>query len=87
MLKLSHHKPTSRGYVTHKGKRYYVPGRWPADQKKAPLEMEAAYRLLVRQLLGDPTVVDLREQALLSGDLTMSELCCRYLKINEVSTK
>jgi len=80
MLKLSHHKIMQKGYVTHQSKRHYVPGKWPREMKKAPAEVQAAYRLLVRRLLGDKSVEAQAEEPVLSGELTILELCGRYLK-------
>ncbi len=83
MLKLSHHKIMQKGYVTHESKRHYVPGKWPREMKKAPAEVQAAYRLLVRKLLGDQTVTDVAEQMELTSELTITELVNRYLDFCE----
>jgi hypothetical protein len=42
--------------------RLYVPGKWPWEIKRPPVEVDAAYKLMVRQLLGDPTA-SVKDQA------------------------
>jgi len=49
--KLSHHKKLCKGYLTFKAKRYYIPGKWPAEQKTPPVQVFSAYSNLVQRLL------------------------------------
>ena len=50
--KLCRHKGTSQGYVTLNGTEHYL-GTWPADNRRAPVAVRAAYDdLLARWLAG-----------------------------------
>lgn len=48
--KLSHHKGQQRGYVNINRKPFYLPGKWPRDQKTAPKEIRQAYRELIEKM-------------------------------------
>ena len=73
--KICHHKILERGYFKFKGKRYYIPGKWPKEIEAPSREIKAAFFHMLTRLLGAE-----KNSEAMPSEMTVCELVDQYLE-------